>query len=99
MKTRSASPSLTLSRAFEQFIEASSFVRRTRESYTEDLAPLLAECGQSQITALTADDVQAFLARQEALVIDIDDISWSERSILIHGKGDRPHETFFSCVA
>ena len=65
MKTRSASPSLTLSRAFEQFIEASSFVRRTRESYTEDLAPLLAECGQSQITALTVDDVQAFLARQE----------------------------------
>ncbi len=33
---------------------------------------------------------------QEALAIDIDDISWSERSILIHGKGDRPREMFFS---
>ena len=33
---------------------------------------------------------------QEALAIDIDDIFWSERSILIHGKGDRPREIFFS---
>lgn len=33
---------------------------------------------------------------QEALAIDIDDISWSERSIRIHGKGDRPREMFFS---
>jgi integrase/recombinase XerC/integrase/recombinase XerD len=67
MKTRSSSPSLTLSRAFEQFLEISSFARRTRESYSEDLASLLAECGQSPITALTADVVQAFLARQESL--------------------------------
>src|SRR5712692_4997310 len=177
MKTTSASPSLTLSRAFEQFLEVSSFARRTRESYAEDLASLLAECGQSPITALTAEVIQAFLARQEslapatynrrlaalrsftewlraqgwltetllngierkpegkrtaraldaqqvesvlrkiadprdralfwliydgglrcqeALAIDIDDISWSERSILIHGKGDRPRAMFFS---
>ncbi len=177
MKTPSASPSLTLSRAFEQFLEASSFARRTRESYAEDLASLLAECGQLPIAALTADVIQAFLVRQEslapatynrrlaalrsftrwlraqgweasalldgierkpegkraaraldaqqvesvlrkiedprdralfwliydgglrcqeALAIDIDDISWSERSILIHGKGDRPREMFFS---
>jgi len=33
---------------------------------------------------------------QEALAIDIDDISWSERAIRIHGKGDRPREMFFS---
>ena len=33
---------------------------------------------------------------QEALAIDIDDISWSERSIHIHGKGGRPREMFFS---
>lgn len=33
---------------------------------------------------------------QEALTIDIDDITWSERSIRIHGKGDRPREMFFS---
>ena len=44
MKTLSASPSLTLSRAFEQFLETSSFARRTRESYAEDLASLLVEC-------------------------------------------------------
>src|SRR5215470_17592311 len=32
---------------------------------------------------------------QEAQAIDIEDISWSDRSILIHGKGDRPREMFF----
>lgn len=36
------------------------------------------------------------LRSQEALAIDIEDISWSERSIHIHGKGDRPREMFFS---
>jgi integrase len=33
---------------------------------------------------------------QEALAIDIDDISWYERSTRIHGKGDRLREMFFS---
>jgi integrase/recombinase XerC/integrase/recombinase XerD len=33
---------------------------------------------------------------QEALSIDIEDISWSDRSILLHGKGDSPREMFFS---
>src|SRR5207248_6341 len=33
---------------------------------------------------------------QEALAIDIEDISWPDRSILLHGKGDRPREMFFS---
>jgi integrase len=168
---------LTLAKVFEQFLEGSSFARRTRESYAEDLAPLLAEVGQEPVSALTANTLQVFLARQEALApttynrrlvalrsftrwlsgqgwetsaflesivrkpegkrnvraldaqkvesvlrkiedprdrtlfwliydgglrcqealaIDIDDISWSERSILIHGKGDRPQEMFFS---
>lgn len=177
MKTRFSSQSVTLTQAFEQFLEDSSFARRTRESYAEDLAPLLAEVGQKLATALTDADLQAFLARpeslapatynrrlaalrsftrwlhdqgwvretllngverkpegkrttraldaqkvesvlrkiedprdralfwliydgglrsQEALAIDIDDISWSERSIRIHGKGDRPREMFFS---
>ena len=32
---------------------------------------------------------------QEALFIDIDDISWSERSLLLH-QGERPREMFFS---
>jgi len=33
---------------------------------------------------------------QEALSIDIEDISWPDRSIRLHGKGDRPREMFFS---
>jgi site-specific recombinase XerD len=176
MKTH-VSPPLTLTHAFEQFLEVSSFARRTRESYAEDLAPLLADIGQKHATALTDADLQAFLARQdrlspatynrrlaalrsftrwlrdqgwvtevllddmkrkpegkrvaraldahkvesvlrkiadprdralfwliydgglrsqEALSIDIEDISWPDRSILLHGKGDRPREMFFS---
>jgi hypothetical protein len=46
MKPHSSSQSLTLAYAFEQFLEVSLFARRTRESYAEDLASLLAECGQ-----------------------------------------------------
>jgi hypothetical protein len=67
MKTLSSSPSLILSHAFEQFLKVSLFARRTRESYAEDLASLLAECGRLPITALTVDKVQDFLARQESL--------------------------------
>lgn len=170
-------PVVTLKGAFEQFLEGSSFARRTRESYTEDLTPLFAACGQAPITALTVEVVQTFLARQEslapatynrrlaalrsfirwlrtqgwqieeilekverkpegkqtpraldaqrvesllrqitnprdralfwliydgglrgqeALAIDIEDISWPDRSILIQGKGNRPREMFFS---
>src|SRR3989440_9640366 len=177
MKTLASSHSLTLAHAFEQFLEVSSFARRTRQSYAEDLAPLLAECGQMPVTALTADIVEAFLVRQEslapatynrrlavlrsftrwlsdqgweisalldgierkpegrrtaraldsqkvesvlrkiedprdcalfwliydgglrsqeALSIDIEDISWPDRSIRLQGKGDRPREMFFS---
>jgi integrase len=33
---------------------------------------------------------------QEALAVDIEDISWPDRSIRLHGKGDRPREMFFS---
>ncbi len=169
--------SSTLNGAFEQFLERSAFARRTRESYTEDLAPLLALCGQAPVLALEASAIHAFLARQEALApatynrrlaalcsfvrwlrtqgwhiedvleqverkpegtrtpraldaqhvesmlrqitdprdralfwliydgglrcqealaIDIEDISWPDRSIPIHGKGDRPREMFFS---
>lgn len=168
---------LTLTKAFEQFLESSSFARRTRESYADDLAPLLTQYGQADVSVLTTEIIQAYLARQEALApatynrrlaalrsflaflsvpgwqteyllagigrkpertrvaraldaqrveavlrqisgprdralfwliydgglrcqealaIDIEDISWSDRSILIHGKGDRPCEVFFS---
>jgi integrase len=177
VKTLSSSQPVTLARAFEQFLEVSSFARRTCESYAEDLAPLFAQVGQAPVTTLTAEVIQSFLTRQEslapatynrrlaalrsftrwlcdqgweasalldgverkpegkraaraldaqqvesvlrkiedprdralfwliydgglrcqeALAIDINDISWSERSILIHGKGDRPREMFFS---
>jgi integrase len=177
MKTRASCHPLTLASAFEQFLEASSFARRTRESYAEDLAPLLAEIGQQPVMTLTADVLHAFLARQEslapatynrrlaalrsfirwlreqgwevsalldgierkpegkraaraldaqkvesvlrkiedlrdralfwliydgglrcqeALAIDIEDLSWPDRSIRLHGKGGHPREMFFS---
>ena len=177
MKTYTSLDPLTLAGAFDQFLEISSFARRTRESYTEDLAPLFVEVGQKPVTDLSADVLQTFLARQEslapatynrrlaalrsfirwlreqgwlavalldgvqrkpegkravraldaqkvesvlrtiedprdralfwliydgglrcqeALAIDIDDMSWSDRSIRLHGKGDRPREMFFS---
>ncbi len=177
MKTRASFHPLTLSSAFEQFLEVSSFARRTRESYAEDLAPLLAAVGQQPVWALTTDVLQVFLAHQdslapatynrrlaalrsftrwlreqgweasalldgierkpegkrvaraldaqkvesvlrkiedprdralfwliydgglrsqEALAIDIEDISWPDRSIRLHGKGDRSREMFFS---
>src|SRR5260370_11803108 len=177
MKTRSSFHPLTLASAFEQFLEVSSFARRTRESYAEDLAPLLAEAGQQSVRALTTDVLHAFLARQEslapatynrrlaalrsftrwlreqgwvaeglldgierkpegkrvaraldaqkvesvlrkiedprdralfwliydgglrcqeALAIDIQDLSWPDRSIRLHGKGDRPRDMFLS---
>jgi site-specific recombinase XerC len=67
VKTPLSSQPLTLASAFEQFLEVSSFVRRTRESYTEDLAPLFAERGQMPNTALTASVVQSFLVCQESL--------------------------------
>ncbi|EFH88150.1 tyrosine-type recombinase/integrase [Ktedonobacter racemifer] len=166
-------PSITVRQAFAQFLEGSSFARRTRESYAEDLHPLLTQIGQAPITALTDDVARSFLATQEALApatynrrlaalrsfsgflfnrrwlteallegverkperkaearaldaqkveavlrgienprdralfwltydgglrcqealaIDIDDISWSDRSILLHGKGGRSRE-------
>src|SRR5258708_3770396 len=67
MKIHASFHPLTLANAFEQFLEVSSFARRTRESYAEDLAPLLAEAGQQPVTALTTDVLHAFLARQESL--------------------------------
>jgi site-specific recombinase XerD len=168
---------MTVKQAFVQFLEGSSFARRTRESYAEDLKPLLAQIGQAPIPTLTDGVVRSFLITQEsfapatynrrlaalrsfigflqdrgwiteallegverksegtsvaraldaqkvesalrgienprdralfwliydrglrcqeALAIDIDDLSWSDRSILRHGKGGRSREMFFS---
>src|SRR5437016_12803234 len=67
MNQSACSLSITLRRAFEHFLEDSSFARRTRESYTEDLKPLLAQIGQEPITALTDDVARSFLVTQETL--------------------------------
>lgn len=165
----------TLISAFEQFLDHALFARRTRESYTDDLAPLLTKYGHAEVSVLTTDIVQVYLAHQEtlapatynrrlaalrsflnflraqgyntegllagierkpertretraldagrvesvlrqitdprdralfwliydgglrcqeALAIDIEDISWPDRSIAIHGKGGRTREMF-----
>ncbi len=55
-------PSITVREAFVQFLEGSSFAQRTRESYAEDLKPLLTQVGQALITALTDDVARSFLA-------------------------------------
>jgi site-specific recombinase XerD len=170
-------PAITLTKAFEAFLESAPFARRTRESYADDLAPLLTQYGQADVSVLTTAIIQAYLARQEALApttynrrlaalrsflgylrergwqtdtllegverkpertrvaraldaqrveavlrqitdprdralfwliydgglrcqealaIDIEDISWPDRSIAIHGKGDHPREMFFT---
>jgi integrase len=167
----------TLASAFAQFLDRASFARRTRESYTDDLAPLLTQYGHAHVSVLTTEIIQAYLAHQEALApttynrrlaalrsflnfldaqgwqtsrllagverkperaretraldaqrvesvlrqitdprdralfwliydgglrcqealaIDIEDISWPDRSILIHGKGGYQREMFFS---
>ncbi len=167
----------TLASAFAQFLDHASFARRTRESYTDDLAPLLTQYGQADIPVLTEEIIQGYLAHQEALApttynrrlaalrsflgflreqgwqtdtllagverkperkrvaraldaqqveavlrqitdprdralfwliydgglrcqealaIDIEDISWPDRSILVHGKGGYQREMFFS---
>ncbi len=167
----------TLASAFEHFLDQALFARRTRESYTDDLAPLLTPYGHAHVSVLTPELVQEYLARQErlapatynrrlaalrsflnflraqgwqtselladverkpertretraldagrvesvlrqitdprdralfwliydgglrcqeALAIDLEDISWPDRSIVIHGKGGRQRDMFFS---
>lgn len=60
----------SLSQSFAAFLARSSpapFTRRTRESYTEDLAPLLARIGGQPVTALRRDVAIAFVASQDLL--------------------------------
>ncbi len=60
----------SLSQAFDAFLARSSpapFAQRTRESYTEDLAPLLARVGSQPVAALTRDIATTYLASQEHL--------------------------------
>src|SRR3981081_88311 len=60
-------PAITLAKAFEAFLESASFARRTRESYADDLAPLLTQYGQADVSVLTTAIIQTHHARQEAL--------------------------------
>ena len=52
--------------ATDRFLTRSRFAARTRESYAQDLAPLLAVMGDRSVAALT-DHAAAFLAAQEHL--------------------------------
>ncbi len=54
--------------AVERFLARSRFAARTRESYAQDLAPLLAHVGDQPVaTALTHAAAAAYLAAQEPL--------------------------------
>ncbi len=64
MDTSVSFQSITVKRAFEQFLEGSSFARRTRESYAEALKPLLAQVGQAPISALTDEVARSFLVSE-----------------------------------
>jgi len=69
--TRVASPIAlipSLRVAVERFLARSRFSTRTRESYAQDLAPLLAHVGDQPVaTALTPAAAAAYLAAQEPL--------------------------------
>src|SRR5215469_11080413 len=67
MKQSDSLPAMTLGQAFELFLNSASFARRTRESYTDDLTPLLVQYRQAGISVLTTEVIQAYLARQERL--------------------------------
>jgi len=57
-----------LAAAVERFLGRSRFAARTRESYAQDLAPLLARAGTLRVpAALTPTVVGAYLATQEPL--------------------------------
>lgn len=61
-------PSLpTLPAALERFLARSRFAARTRESYAQDLAPLVARVGPRPVAALTPPVAAAFLTAQEHL--------------------------------
>jgi integrase len=61
-------PSLpSLRTALERFLARPRFAARTRESYAQDLAPLVAQHGEGPVTSLTHQITVAFLATQEHL--------------------------------
>jgi hypothetical protein len=54
-------PTMTLAKVFDQFLDSTPFARRTRESYTDDLAPLLTQHGHAPVSVLTTEIIQAYL--------------------------------------
>jgi len=57
----------SVSAAAERFLARSHFAARTRESYEQDLAPLLARAGAQPVTELTHETAVTFLAVQQRL--------------------------------
>src|SRR5438270_6820409 len=57
----------SLSAAVERFLARSRFAARSRQSYAQDLAPLLAQVGAQPVPALTHPTAATFLAAQEHL--------------------------------
>ena len=60
-------PPPSLHTALERFLARSRFAARTRKSYAQDLAPLLARVGEQPVTSLTHQTTAMFLATQEHL--------------------------------
>jgi site-specific recombinase XerC len=60
-------PIPSLSAAIERFLARSRFAVRTRESYAQDLAPLIARVGQQSMSALTPQVAAAFVSAQQHL--------------------------------
>jgi integrase len=60
-------PLPNLRTALERFLARSRFAARTRESYAQDLAPLVAQHGDEPVASLTHQTTVVFLAAQEHL--------------------------------
>jgi integrase/recombinase XerD len=60
-------PPPSLRTALERFLARSRFAARTRKSYAQDLAPLLARVGEQPVTSLAHQTTAMFLATQEHL--------------------------------
>jgi integrase len=67
-RTLQVVPSIpSLNTAVERFLRRSRFAARTRESYAQDLAPLLARVGQHPVTTLTPAAAATFMSAHEHL--------------------------------
>jgi len=53
--------------AIDRFLARSRFAARTRDSYAQDLAPLLAQIGDQRVSALTHGVASAYLAAHQHL--------------------------------